>query len=66
MKNKILPICLQGNYRDSLGEFIKTSDGMVEAERVRGGMFYIWFWYFPDSKEGYFLQTRKTQSEFLE
>ena len=25
MKNKILPICLQGNYGDSLGEFSNVS-----------------------------------------
>ena len=25
MKNKILPTCLEGNYRDSLGEFSNTS-----------------------------------------
>ena len=36
MKNKILPICLQGNYRDSLGEFSKTSCGVFGAERVKG------------------------------
>ena len=36
MKNKILPTCLQGNYRDSLGEFNNTrmSYGMFRAERV--------------------------------
>ena len=41
MKNKILPTCLQGNYRDSLGEFSNTSYGVFEAEmrglRERGG-----------------------------
>ena len=36
MKNKFLPTCLQGNYRDSLGEFSNTSYGMLEAERVEG------------------------------
>ena len=30
MKNKILPICLQGNY----GEFSNTSHGVVGAERI--------------------------------
>ena len=34
MKNKILPICLQGNYRDSLGEFSDTLNGAFGAERV--------------------------------
>ena len=34
MKNKILPTCLQGNYGDSLGEFIKRSYGVVGVERV--------------------------------
>ena len=33
-KNKILPTCLQGNYRDSLGEFSNTSYGVFGAERV--------------------------------
>ena len=33
MKNKILPTCLQGNYRDSLGEFSNTSYGVFGAER---------------------------------
>ena len=32
MKNIILPICLQGNYRDSLGEFSNTSYGAFGAE----------------------------------
>ena len=35
MKNKILPICLQGNYRDSLGESSNTSFGLVGAARVK-------------------------------
>ena len=34
MKNKILPTCLQGNYRDTLGEFRNTSYGVLGAERV--------------------------------
>ena len=34
MKNKILPICLQGNYGDSLGEFNNMSYGVFEVERV--------------------------------
>ena len=34
MKNKILPTCLQGNYRDSLGEFSNTSYGVCWAEKV--------------------------------
>ena len=29
MKNQILPTCLQGNYRDSLGEFSNTSCGVL-------------------------------------
>ena len=32
MKNKILPTCLQGNYRYSLGEFSNTSYGMFGDE----------------------------------
>ena len=36
MKNKILPTCLQGNYRDSLGEFSNVSYGVVGAEKVKG------------------------------
>ena len=35
MKNKILPTCLQGNYRNSLGEFSNTSYGVVGAERIK-------------------------------
>ena len=35
MKSRILPNCLQGNYRDSLGEFSNTSYGVFEAERVK-------------------------------
>ena len=35
MKNKILPICLQGNYRDILGELCSTSYGMFGAERAK-------------------------------
>ena len=37
MKNKFLPICLQGNYRDSLGEFSNMSYmyDMFGAERVK-------------------------------
>ena len=34
MKNKILPTCSQGNYRDILGEFSNTSHGVFEAERI--------------------------------
>ena len=34
MKNKVLPSCLQGNYRDGLGEFSCTSYGVFGAERV--------------------------------
>ena len=33
MKNKILLTCLQGNYRDSLGEFSNMSYGVFMAER---------------------------------
>ena len=36
MRNKILPTCLQGNYRDSLREFSNTSYGVFESERVKG------------------------------
>ena len=35
MKNKILPICLRGNYGDSLGEFSNKSYGVVGAESVK-------------------------------
>ena len=35
MKNKILPTCLQGNFRDSLREFSNTPNGMFGAERVK-------------------------------
>ena len=36
MKNTILPTCLQGNYRDSLGEFSNiTTYGVVGAEMVK-------------------------------
>ena len=31
IKDKILPTCLQGNYRDSLGEFSNTSYGVFEV-----------------------------------
>ena len=34
MKNKFLPTCLQGNNRDSLGEFSNTSHGELGAGRV--------------------------------
>ena len=35
MKNKVLPTCSHGNYRDSLGEFSNTSYNVFEAERVK-------------------------------
>ena len=35
MKDKILPTCLEGNYRHSLGEFSNTSYGVFGAERVK-------------------------------
>ena len=35
MNNKILPICLQGNYRDRLGEFSYTSYGVFGAESFK-------------------------------
>ena len=35
MKNKILPICLEGNYRGSLGEFSNTLHGVLGADRVK-------------------------------
>ena len=43
MKNKTLPTCLQGNYRDSLGEFSTTPYGVFGAERVksRNGIFAL-------------------------
>ena len=34
MKNKILPNCQEGNYRNSFGEFSNTSYGVFGAERV--------------------------------
>ena len=34
MKNKILPIYLQEDYRNSLGEFSKTSYEVFGAEKV--------------------------------
>ena len=34
MKNKILPTCLQGNYRDGLGEFSNMSFSAFGAEGV--------------------------------
>ena len=39
IKNKILSTCLQGNYRDSLGEFVNTSYiclySVFEGEKVK-------------------------------
>ena len=35
MKNKTLPTYLQGNYRDSLGEFISISYDIFGAEIVK-------------------------------
>ena len=35
MKNKTLQTCLQGNYRDSLGEFSNTSYDLFGAERAK-------------------------------
>ena len=35
MKNKILPTCLQGNYRDNLEEFGNTSYGVFGAAGVK-------------------------------
>ena len=35
MKNEILPTCLYGNYRDSLGEFDNMSDGVFRDEKVK-------------------------------
>ena len=32
MKDKILPVCLKGNYRDNLGEFSNTSYGVFGAK----------------------------------
>ena len=39
VKNKILPTCLQGNYRGSLGEFKNTSY-VFGAERVKNMVSY--------------------------
>ena len=41
MKNKTLPTCLQGNYRDSLGEFSNTSYGMFVADHERFRLRFI-------------------------
>ena len=35
IKSKILPTCLQGKYRHSLGEFSKTSYGVLRTEHER-------------------------------
>ena len=35
MKNKILPTCLQGNFRDSFGQFNNMSYVVSGAERVK-------------------------------
>ena len=35
LKNKLLPTSLQGNNRDSLGEFSSTSYGEFAAESVK-------------------------------
>ena len=35
MTNQTLPTCLQGDYRDGLGEFSNASYGVFGAERVR-------------------------------
>ena len=35
MKNLILPACLHGNYRDSLGEFSNTSYFVFGAEMLK-------------------------------
>ena len=63
MKNEILPTCLQGNYRNSLGEFRKTSHGVLGAERVNQVLFVLrddlkpgWVKYFGG--EIFFLQPR--------
>ena len=40
MKNKILPICLQRNCRDSLGEFSNTLRGVFGAEWAKEGIIY--------------------------
>ena len=41
MKNKTLPTFLQGNYRESSGEFSNTSHGVFGAERVNVPCFLI-------------------------
>ena len=35
MKKKILPTCLQENFKDSLGELSNTSYGVFWSERVK-------------------------------
>ena len=39
VKNKVLPICLQGNYRDSLGEFSNMlyRTACLELRGLNGG-----------------------------
>ena len=41
MHNKFLPTCLQGNFRDSFGEFGNTSYGVFGVERVEHAAFKI-------------------------
>ena len=36
MKNKILPTCLQRNYKESLGKVSSTSLSVLEPEKVKG------------------------------
>ena len=38
MKNKIHPTCLQGNYRDSLGDFSNISYGVFWGGRGLSGL----------------------------
>ena len=40
MKNNILPTCLQGNYRDSLGEFSNMLYGMLGLRGLKFVHYY--------------------------
>ena len=44
MKNKFLSSCSQGNYRDSLGDFINASYGVFGAERLLKVVFWGMVW----------------------
>ena len=53
MKNKILPISLQGNYKDTLGEFSNISCGVFGAGRVNNIILtlFVSCWYICTSSE---------------